>query len=293
MGNLNAALETQRAIDVWNPRLLFLTGIAGGFKDPNRYLGDVLVADQMIYYELGKARADGTTLRPQVFRPSSALISATQLVAASPDPWIEHIACERPDGTTRRIRPEVHIGPVLTGEKVVTTDQFLNEFRSSWTNILGVEMEAAGSALAVYTKDTQPEFLMVKGISDWADAAKADSWQTYAAHAAAAFVLRLLEIVSPKSAGSPVHPPPKRTLRVNCAGQERMEVCKRLYANWEDIADYYDVARGERARFRAGREMMEMWEWLKDRGDLDGLPSALEYLGRSDIMRDFPCMNPS
>lgn len=298
MGNLSSALETQNAIDVWRPQFLLLVGIAGGFTKSDRYLGDVIVADQIVYYELAKHTDQDTTLRPQVYRASTALISAAQAIAAQPYTWIDKINWPRPDGTSERVIPRVHVGPVLSGDKVVSSENFLQEFRDVWPGIVGVEMEGAGAALAAYRSETQPEFLMIKAICDWADSSKNDSWQMYAGHVSAAFALLIIEMVlrrtktSLTSRGGRGQQVPQRELRVACTGPDRYEICERLYDGWEEIADYYEITKRERARFKSGREMIDVWEWLVARGNLDSLPSTLRRFRRDDVIRDFPCLTP-
>jgi len=290
MGNVQAALETQRAIDVWSPQYVILSGIAGGFPHRERYLGDVIVADQVIYYELAKLSGNRAHLRPQVYRPSSVLISVANALRDHPFDWIPSIDAQRPDGTTGRVNPKVHVGAVLSGEKVVASPTFLNEFRDVWPNIFGVEMEGAGVGLAAYQSETQPEFLLVKGISDWADESKNDQWQNYAAHSAGAFIKSLLNMVSRKVGTDEYRAEPVRNLKVGCGDIERLEICKRLYTDWPDIADYYRVRAQQRARFRAGHELVDLWDWLEDRRKLASLPAALQYFDRDDVLKDFPCL---
>ena len=40
MGNARSGVFAQRAIGVWNPKYLILTGIIGGVQHPKRLLGD-------------------------------------------------------------------------------------------------------------------------------------------------------------------------------------------------------------------------------------------------------------
>jgi nucleoside phosphorylase len=287
MGNISAAIETQHAIDVWRPEFLLLVGIAGGFPKADRYLGDLIAADQLIYYELGKLSDKGVARRPQVFRASPLLIAAAQSVANQPYAWLDQIKYPRPDGTSGRINPTVHIGSVLSGDKVVTSETFLSEFPDMWQGIVGIEMEGAGAGLAVYRSDTQPEFLMIKSICDWADPSKNDAWQQYAGHVSAAFARSILQIIWTKFGRPAAAEIPRRTLQVECAGPDRFEICKRLYGSRDDIADYYEISRQDRARFKPGREMTEVWEWLVDRDNLDSLPSTLKRLQREDVIRDF------
>jgi nucleoside phosphorylase len=292
MGNMQAAIETQRAIDVWNPQFLLLTGIAGGFPGSDRHLGDVIVADQLVYYEIAKLEVTDVNIRPQVYRPSPRLISAARSIAQNPTHWSEHIRARRPGRRTAGATPRIHIGAILSGDKIVANKEFLKNFREAFTNIIGVEMEGAGLGLAVYRSETQPEFLLVKGICDWADKNKNDEWQEYAAHAAAALVLELLLSISAAYDTDEIRAQPERKKHVNCAESDRWNLCKRLYSSWLDIANYCDIPKQDRARFDKGSEMLEIWGWLRDRDKLDSLHVAVEVIERNDIVQDFPCIIP-
>src|SRR5262249_15771312 len=57
IGNVRAAKAATEAIGIWNPAHIILVGYAGGVQKKNeRLLGDILVADQVVDYELAKVR---------------------------------------------------------------------------------------------------------------------------------------------------------------------------------------------------------------------------------------------
>ncbi|KAH6883983.1 nucleoside phosphorylase domain-containing protein [Thelonectria olida] len=76
--------------------------------------------------------------------------------------------------------PTIHYGPVASGNRVVKDATFRDQC---------FEMEAAGVTNAV-------DCLVIRGISDYCDANKNDTWQEYVAAAAAAYAKLLLGVVA-------------------------------------------------------------------------------------------------
>jgi hypothetical protein len=62
----------------------------------------------------------------------------------------------------------------------------------------------------------------------------------------------------------------------------KVYVCRRL-DDWEDVADYFDIPPHAKARFRAGHQARDLWEWLQVREKLYELPMALDEIGRRDL----------
>jgi O-acetyl-ADP-ribose deacetylase (regulator of RNase III) len=73
---------------------------------------------------------------------------------------------------------------------VVADAKALADLRVAWPKAIGIEMESLGVAMAAY--QSRAGFLMVKAASDFADRVKDDSWQRYAAEAAARFAVAVL-----------------------------------------------------------------------------------------------------
>src|SRR5262245_38928808 len=101
------------------------------------------------------------------------------------DAWTKRIEANRPSEGA----PRIHLGPIASGDKVVTVETVLSEYRNVWPTLVGVEMEAAGVASACFAAAKQPEFFMVRGVSDLADANKnapaTESFRGYACDVAA------------------------------------------------------------------------------------------------------------
>jgi len=190
MGNASSAQAAQQAITEWSPANIFIVGITGGARDSDHdlRLGDVIIPDQIIGYELARLEHEGPAVRFENYRPSHQLLQIAKSVLA--DDWAPNILTPRPDGQPGRTTAQSHIGPIFSGEKVVADTEMMRRLRAAWPAALGVEMEGLGVALASYR--TGPSFLLVKGISDYADPTKDNSWRAYAAEAAARFAVAVL-----------------------------------------------------------------------------------------------------
>ncbi|MBK9262831.1 MAG: 5'-methylthioadenosine/S-adenosylhomocysteine nucleosidase [Polyangiaceae bacterium] len=190
MGRVNAATATAEAIKRWRPRHVVLVGIAGGIAARNVALGDLLISEQVVDYELQKITTTGIEVRWSVHKASRRLYAAALNVIG--DAWTKRIVAKKPDDGA----PRIHVGPIASGDKVVAVQSVLDEYRNVWPALIGVEMEAAGVASACFSAAAQPEFFMVRGVSDLADEAKnapaTESFRKYACDVAASYVVELI-----------------------------------------------------------------------------------------------------
>lgn len=190
MGNTEAAARTARAVAEFKPRCVLMVGIAGGIKSQVK-LGDVIVADQIFYYELAKQKADGKQdRRTRVIQVNRQLLDRAHHYDNLA--WADKIGVSRPDGATTSPHP-VHFGPIAVGEKVVVDPGLITALQQLHSKMLGVEMESYGVAAAVGDSKEQPAFLSIRSVCDYADQNKNDGWHGYAAAAAAAFAVGFLK----------------------------------------------------------------------------------------------------
>ena len=77
-------------------------------------------------------------------------------------------------------------------------------------------------------------------------------------------------------------PEPCRSL-----GEVKIEVCRRLGDDWEELADRVGIQLYEKRRFDPGNEPRGIWEWLEVRQRLPDLPEALAAIGRDDLQELF------
>jgi nucleoside phosphorylase len=209
MGRVQAAAATADAIRRWRPRYTLLVGIAGGIAARKVRVGDILIADQIVDYELQKLTPQGPEVRWDVQRTDPRLLEACN--SYRDDSWQELIQIKRPT----KGQPRRHLGPIASGDKVIAFDEVLTRYRDVWPKLIGVEMEAAGAATAAFQSPDKPGFFMVRGVSDLADEKKGSShvekWRSYACAVAASFTVALLRNgpipLSEKSTQGRIEPP--------------------------------------------------------------------------------------
>jgi nucleoside phosphorylase len=192
LGNL-----TRDVIAAWQPRHLLLVGIAGGFPTRSVTHGDLIVPTQVHYYEPGKTVRLGTEEqhipRWRTFRASKRLLSAVDALALeTPVTWLHRVTEARPSAAD----PRILRGDLASGEEVWASlrGPAAQEVLQRSDKILAIENEAAGMCSAVEELPNAPDVLIVKGISDLVEG-KSDHWRAFAASAAAAFVVALIEKV--------------------------------------------------------------------------------------------------
>ncbi len=191
MGRVSAAVATSDAIKRWIPRYILLVGIAGGINKNEVALGDILISDQIVDYELQKITEEGSSVRFKVHTVDPRLLAAAQAFQISN--WTSSLDKERPAaGESKRI-----IGPIASGDKIIAFSKMLDKHREAWPKLIGVEMEAGGTAHAAAQATFRPGFFMIRSVSDLAneqkDSPTVKGWREYACKSAAEYAIAFLQ----------------------------------------------------------------------------------------------------
>jgi nucleoside phosphorylase len=203
------------------PRAVILVGIAAGFPEASVSLGDILIPFWIFPYEHAKITEESTAGNPvpptdlaEAVHPhllnqhrgelrdvSHSLWNAAKNLSRDHEcPWLARIPVPRP--SSEGIAPKIHadLNYILgSGDKLVASkfaevrEWLIHKYR---LNAIGLEMEGYGAIIACRSADTP--FLLVKAMQDTATGAKDDPgtkdlWRNYAAAAAAAFAMTLVE----------------------------------------------------------------------------------------------------
>lgn len=178
-GGIGGSHETVRkAIEALNPSSVVMVGIAFGVNKDKQSIGDVLVAKQILAYELQRVDSKITS-RGDKTHTSANLIN-----------WLTHAHDDWPETNCK-----VDFGLILSGEKLVDSLSFRNELIGIAPDSIGGEME--GTGLYVACQDAKLDWILVKAICDWADGNKGKNKkknQAKAAKNAATFITHAIGV---------------------------------------------------------------------------------------------------
>ncbi|MFI7615326.1 hypothetical protein ACIBP6_29265 [Nonomuraea terrae] len=187
-------------------RALVMCGIALGVPRPDDAerdvrLGDVVVATEgVVHYSHRRVTEDGSTLRGNTLPASPLLLRAVigmRSASLRGEPhWADAVSLpsalyQRPEPEDR---PRVFYGKIGSGDELLRRASRRDEIAGE-SGLLAIEMEGAGTAQSAALSETG--CLVIRGVSDYGDAAKSDLWQPAAALAAAAYLRALLERLEP------------------------------------------------------------------------------------------------
>lgn len=158
-GHLPTAKAVQEGMQLFKPQLLVLFGTAGGLRKVK--IGDIIVATVGCSYESGKVVDDSFYSNIKVLSTHQRVIEKASILAKQPALWKSQNSPAIAEKTA------VHFGPILSGDKVLASDQapLRQLLRERYYDALGLEMEAY-AFLDVAQSYPDTETLIVRGVSD-------------------------------------------------------------------------------------------------------------------------------
>ncbi len=177
-GRRGSALAVSDAMRIVSPKAILVLGIAFGADKTKQRLGDVLLAETIIPYEMRREGSNHLIRRGQHLPCGTRLSSRFSDLS---DDWVLR-------NLSGRVR--CHRGDVLSGDVLVDSNHFKQRLLTDFPTALGGEMEGAGAYAAGLARNV--EVLLVKGICDWADGTKTGHAQSFAAYTAVSLAVHIL-----------------------------------------------------------------------------------------------------
>jgi adenosylhomocysteine nucleosidase len=190
-GSRSASAAYHLLRNEFKPRAVLLVGIAGGIRD-DVAIGDVVLGDQVVYYDARRETPDGPRRRGQ----SQPM---TPFMLHRLNTFFLRYGNSLPMETTGAVR--VLRGPVGSGDAVITHEasEIIRWLRAFHEKTLAVETEAGAVGQAFYeevdTDKTLLGWLTIRGITDHADQHDWQDRRSYASERAALVMDRLLPLL--------------------------------------------------------------------------------------------------
>ena len=191
MGQQSIASAYEGLIHEYNPSIIILCGIAGSIRDTVN-IGDVVIADDVIYYDMRSEQNDVEYRRLRSYRIEPWLdVLINSIYDEFGEHWINNNSLNKENGNIVK----VFKGPIGTGGAVIRCDdsKIKKWLKTVHEKCIAVETEA-GSASHLFWEgrlkfsNKAVGLLVVRGISDKSDVKKNDDYRIIAADNAAKVV---------------------------------------------------------------------------------------------------------
>ena len=194
MGMVASAIMASNLIHKYRPRYLAMVGITAGAAGKTQ-LGDVIVADPAWDYGCGKWIRKGKTIKfePAPHQlPLDPRLRKRMAELAEDSAWLARIREEWPGDKPPTVL-NIKIGPAASGAAVLADGATLARVKEQHRGVLGIEMEAYSIyAVSASAPQPRPIAISMKSVVDFANPAKADEVQRYAAFVSARVLKRFI-----------------------------------------------------------------------------------------------------
>lgn len=190
-GPQEMTLHLSRVLEECQPRIAIMTGICAGDMQYVQ-LGDLVVAERIFTYDNGKFTLDEHGRKVHLhdtmtYQLDSNILQFLELF----DEWKLLIAyLERPSSLPEQSKIACHIKTMASG-CAVRADQPFGDVQTPVSGAVAIDMEGAAFGL-VMSRHPLIRWLVVKGVSDYADRTKSDAYHDYTAQASAIYALSFI-----------------------------------------------------------------------------------------------------
>ena len=199
VGKVNAAMCATLLVDHFMPGEIIFSGIAGSIN-PELHPGDIVIGARTAHHDMGTLNPEGMHYRgmrsPVDWQPNPVFLDADPRLLLAAEAARKRVSLEKIQTSEGERTPAVIRGVIVTGDVFVASPAKKEELRKA-LNADAVEME--GAAVAQVCRELGVPCLVIRSISDTADAnARQESSLFFpiAAQNSALFVQTIVEQLS-------------------------------------------------------------------------------------------------
>ena len=166
-GNSDAGQASKDLILRWEPSRLFMVGVAGGFPRGDAKIGDVVVATEIVEYDYKRFHDNDWNARPRHHRCCPTLLAKLTSLPV----WNAQDVPIPPGYMQEGWLPKMQKpGPIAAGNALFADERARDRLLELQQDLIAVEMESEGLAVAAWQRDPPVPFFVIRGICDLADA---------------------------------------------------------------------------------------------------------------------------
>lgn len=188
MGLVDAAIVASRALSVFSPRLICMTGVCGGFA-AQAPIGTLVVSDFTWEHQAGKQLPDSFEIRSyQESMGNDTRIILSQLLEE--DRYLTRLASKRHEVEVPSV--EAVLGPSVSGSAVIASERYAARILEQHGKVAAVDMEVFGVYRAAALHSSPVTCFAAKTVVDHADEAKGATPQQPGAILSARFAIEAI-----------------------------------------------------------------------------------------------------
>ncbi|MCV0437436.1 MAG: hypothetical protein K5880_02305 [Hydrogenophaga sp.] len=189
MGLVNMAIACTKAIELFRPKIVAMSGICAGVLGESKYL-DIVVGQVCWEYQTGKFK-DGKFKQEPYQVPMKSLFKTELEQLAEQPAFVTGLKQGLFD--TELKESGVHVAPISSGSVVIADSARMTEIGEQHRKWAALEMEMYSLYEAASQSVVEPLFFGAKAVVDMGDQGKADALHATACTLSARFVVEVLK----------------------------------------------------------------------------------------------------
>lgn len=193
VGIINAAVMTARALELYSPAVVAMSGICAGIRE-NAELGQLLVADVAWEYQSGKWLKDAFEAEPyQISVHPNTRLSLSKLLETKG--LISRLEASFSGGVRPSKMSKPKLAAFTSGSAVIASEKRLSTVKSQHRKVAGIDMEVYGFHRAVEICARSIHAFSAKVVVDKANETKEDELHEYGCFVSAAFTVDAVRLL--------------------------------------------------------------------------------------------------
>lgn len=173
MGLVHMAIVASKAIELFQPKIVAMSGICAGNSEEVNLL-DIVIADTCWEYQTGKFKNNGFQQEPYQVTMNNELRTRLSHFASDPN-VLTLLKSDLYDTPLKNSR--IVIKPISSGSSVVASNKKMKEIGCQHRKLAAIEMEMYSLYEAAYQSICSPLFFGAKAVVDFGDGNKNDNYQ--------------------------------------------------------------------------------------------------------------------